>query len=102
MLNLQLNVQPQTARRLKKILELHPDQESFAQDIIAYQIAELSKAILNLQLDLKELERQHQKTSIEFYTEFSQGNLDDREAHILWAGLYEMLIENKRRLESLQ
>lgn len=102
MFDLHLDVRPQTARRLKKVLELHPDQESFAQDIIAYQIAELNKAILNLQLDLKEFEQEYSWDSAEFYTEFSQGRLDDREAYVIWAGLYEMLIENQRRLDSLQ
>ncbi|NBD36640.1 MAG: hypothetical protein GVY30_11665 [Chloroflexi bacterium] len=102
MLDLHLDVQPQTARRLQRILELHPDQETFAQDIIAYQIKEFNKAILNLQLELKAYEQAYQRSSADFYAEFSQGHLDDREAYMLWAGLYEMLKENQRRLESLR
>jgi len=31
MLDLRLNLRPQTAQRLKKVLELHADQEAFAQ-----------------------------------------------------------------------
>jgi hypothetical protein len=102
MADLHLDVKPQTARRLKKILDLHPDQESFAQEIIAYQIAELNKAILNLRLELKALEERYQRSSTEFYAEFSEGALGDREDYVLWAGLYEMLIENERRLNSLR
>jgi hypothetical protein len=102
MFDLRLDVQPKTAQRLKKVLELHPDQESFARDIIAYQVTELNKAILNLKLELKEFEREYAWSSAEFYTEFSHGRLGDCEAYVIWAGLYEMLIENQRRLDSLQ
>ncbi|MBN1878307.1 MAG: hypothetical protein JXA33_29070 [Anaerolineae bacterium] len=102
MSNISLQVQPQTALRLKKILALYLDQEAFAQNIIAYQIHELNKAILNLQLDLKEFELQYRQSSAEFYDEFLRGHLGDQEAYILWAGLYEMLIENQQRLASLR
>ena len=102
MLDLHLEVQPQTAQRLKKVLELHPDQESFAQNVIAYQIAEFKKAILNLRLDLKEFEGKYQRPTEDFYEQFSQGATDDREEYMLWAGLYEMLNENERQLAVLQ
>ncbi len=102
MLDLRLEVKPQTAQRLRKVLELFPDQETFAQNIIAYQIAEIKKAILNLRLDLKEYEAKYHRSSVDFYQAFSRGNADDREDYILWAGLYEMLSENERRLAALQ
>lgn len=40
-------------------------------------------------------------SSADFYHQFSQGELDDREAFITWAGLYEMLLENEARLQEL-
>ncbi len=101
MLDLHLNVQPHTAKRLMKILESYADPESFAQNIIGYQVAELKRGILNLQLDLQEYESQYQMTSAAFYQQFSQGDLDDREAFLTWAGLYEMLRENEARLQEL-
>ena len=42
---LQLQLQPQTEERLRRILAQYSDLELFAQNIIAYQIAELKKAI---------------------------------------------------------
>ncbi len=59
---------------------------------------ELEQGIFKLQLDLQEYESQHQMSSATFYEQFSQGQLDDREAFVIWAGLYEMLLENKVRL----
>ncbi len=102
MLDLHLDVQPKTAQRVKRVLELAPDAETFAQNIIAAQIAELKRGILNLQLDLKELEEKYQRSTADFYREFSQGHLDDREDFIVWAGLYEMLEKNERRLRELE
>ena len=102
MLDLHLELKPQTAIKLKRVLDLHPDQETFARNVIAYQSTELKKAILNLHLDLKALEEKHQRTSADFYAQFARGEMDDCEEYILWAGLYEMLIENQTRLASLQ
>jgi hypothetical protein len=102
MLDLHLDIRPKTAQRLKKILELYPDQEAFAQNIITYQLAELKRGILNLRLDLKEYEAKYQLATEDFYQQFSQGITDDREDYITWAGLYEMLKQNEQRLQGLE
>jgi hypothetical protein len=102
MVDLHLELKPQTALKLKRVLDLHPDQETFARNVITYQIMELNKAILNLHLDLKAFEEKYHRTSADFYTQFTRGEMDDSEDYILWAGLYEMLIENQTRLASLQ
>jgi hypothetical protein len=100
--NLKLEVQPQTAKRLRKVLKLYPDQESFAQSVIAHQINELKQSILNLRLDLQEYEKKYQLSTEDFYQRFTQGNTDDREDYIIWAGVYEMLHANEERLQEMQ
>lgn len=102
MLNLQLHVEPKTEKKLHAILNQTKDEESFARNIIAYQIGELEKGILNLRLDLKELEEKHRMTSAEFFQKFSTGVADDREDFILWSGLEEMLRANELKLRELQ
>ncbi|MCK5720161.1 MAG: hypothetical protein KAH84_09475 [Thiomargarita sp.] len=101
MLNLQLDVQPQTAKRLQKILAYIPNQESFVQDMIAFQISELRKAILAIRLDLQKYESIYQLETTQFYVQFQQGTLDDTKDFILWAGLYEMLQSNTIKLQEL-
>ena len=101
MLDFHLNIKPNTAKRLKKVIESYSDQEAFAQNVIGYQLSELKRGILNLQLDLRKYETQYQMSSADFYQQFSQGDLDDSEAFIIWAGLYEMLLENESRLQDL-
>ena len=101
-MDLHLNIRPQTAQRLQKVLDLHPDQESFAHSIIAYQITELKKAILQLRLDLEDYEHRYKQSSQDFYTQFSQGQTPDSEDEMLWAGLCELLQENEMQLAQLQ
>ena len=100
--NLKLEVQPQTAKRLRKVLKLYPDQESFARSVIAHQINELKQSILNLRLDLQEYEKKYQLSTEDFYQRFTEGNTDDREDYIIWAGAYEMLRDNEERLQEMQ
>ncbi len=102
MLNLQLNIKPQTEQKLKVILTYTQDEEIFAQNIIAYQVAELQKGILNLKLDLKEFEEKYNISSDDFYQNFSQGISGDDEDFIIWSGIYEMLRENETRINDLR
>ena len=102
MLHLDLHIQPQTEQRLKKVLAATSDEEMFAQNIIAYQVAELQKGAINLRLDLKQFEEKYHQTTEEFYQQFEQGHTDDTEDAMLWAGLYEMLQDNERRLQELE
>jgi len=102
MLHLELDIQPQTATRLKKILASAPDEEAFAQNVIAYQVAELHKGLLNIRIDLKQFEERYQQSTADFYQQFEDGQTDDSEDSILWAGLYEMLQDNELQLQDLK
>ncbi|MEW5766251.1 MAG: hypothetical protein AB1797_01320 [bacterium] len=101
MLQLQLDVQPQTEQRLKKLLQVIPDQEQFAQNLLDYQVAEFKKSLLNLRLDLQQFEETYHLSTEEFYQQFQAGIRDDREDYMVWAGLYELLCENEQRLREL-
>jgi len=101
MFNLQLHVHPQTEQRLRAILAQTEDEEAFAQNIIAYQIAELQKGLMNIRLDLKQFEEKYKLSSADFYQQYTQGKTDDSEDAMLWAGLYEMLRDNESRLLEL-
>lgn len=102
MLDFQLSVQPQTERRLKKILSQVQNTEAFALNIIAYQVSELQKGILNLRLELDDFERKYNMTSAEFYKGFSDGILEDEADFMIWSGLYEMLCQNQVQLSELR
>ena len=95
MINLQLDLQPYTEKKLKKVISYHQDQEIFAQSFLNYHIAELKKGIMNLRVDLKQFEDNYQISTEKFYKEFEKGNRSDQEDFIIWAGLYEMYKQYK-------
>ena len=102
MLDLQLNLQEKTANRFLRVLNLYTDQEKFAQNIIDYQVQELKRGIFNLELDIKIFEEEHKMDTEEFYAKFSNGEIGDSEDYLLWAGLHELLQENKKQLRGLE
>jgi len=102
MLSFNLNVRPQTAKRLKKVLEFARDEETFAQNIIAYQVAEIKRALLNLRMDMKAFEEKYQLSNADFYKKFRRGEMEDSEDFILWAGMCELLAKNETRLQGLE
>lgn len=102
MLQINLNVQPKTARRLKKVLEFSNNEEAFAQGIIAYQIAETKRALLNLRVDLQAFEAKYQLSSAAFYRRYERGEMGDDEDFMIWAGVVEMLSSNEKRLQGLE
>lgn len=64
-------------------------------------VEELQESILNIKSDLEKYEEQYQQSSDEFYKRFSAAELDDREDYMIWAGLYEILQDNKKKLRIL-
>jgi len=99
MITLQLDIQPQTEKQLKRIISYHQDQEIFAKNFLNYHINELKKGITNIRIDLKQFEKIYQMSTKNFYDEFENGKRNDHEDYITWAGLYEMYCENKQQLE---
>ncbi len=102
MLNLNLELSPETEKRLKSIFDQYEDQEILAKNIINYQISEIKKAIINIELDLKYFEKRYNFSSETLYRKSKSGELDDREDFMLWLGIYEMLIDNKNKLKILE
>ncbi len=101
MLNLELQLKPDTEERFMRVLDLYKDKEILAQNIIAYQIVELRRAVLNIRLDMKHFEDKYRISTKEFYQKFVSGDTEDTEDMIVWAGIYEMLLENEAQLEKL-
>lgn len=102
MLNLTFDLTKKTEKKFKKILALYTNKEIFAQNIIDYQTSELRNGIINMQIDLKKFEDKYRLSTKKFYGQFESGQLGDNDDYIIWAGVYEMLLDNKKRLEELE
>ncbi len=95
-------LQPKTERKLLNILGHYQTPEKFIEEVISSQIQELKRAIFNLQHELSLFEQKYKLLSIDFYEQYQQGILDDQEDFMLWAGSYELFLENQQRLAELQ
>jgi hypothetical protein len=84
---LNLNRQPATEARLRKIYALYDNDEHFAQHIIDAQTQVLRKALSGLRLDLQAFEQRYQMESSVFYRRFLGGKMGDAEDFIIWAGV---------------
>jgi len=102
MLEFALDLQEETKRKFKKILDQYSDKEIFAKNIIEYETSQLKKGIINIQIDLKNFEKKYEMTSKDFYQKFKSGEFGDDEDFIIWAGIYEMLGQNQKRLAELE
>jgi hypothetical protein len=101
MLKLELDLKPETERRFKHILDGYSDKEIFVSNLVSHQINELQYSIMNIEHNLKELEKKYNITSKAFYSDFNKGKYGDDEDYMLWSGLYETLQYNKKKLKEL-
>ncbi|MGR3178977.1 MAG: hypothetical protein ACUZ8E_13065 [Candidatus Anammoxibacter sp.] len=102
MIDLCLDLKKETERKFNKILGQYSNKEIFAQNVIEYEISELKKGIINMQIDLRQYENKYNLSSEGFSKKFESGELGDDEDYIIWAGIYEMFKNNKKRLLELE
>ncbi len=99
---MKLELSKKTEKRLKKLISLHQNDESFFNRIIDAQIDELKRSVLSIKNDLKEFEKKYNKDSQLFYKEFMEGELGDNNDYMIWSGIYEMYLRDKEKLDKLQ
>ena len=102
MLSINLDLKPKTEKIFRKILQDYKDNHDlFVKNIFEYQIGELQREKFNLELDLKSYEKKHKLSTEDFYKKYSAGELSDDTDYMIWAGIHEMLIRSKKKLEEL-
>ena len=105
MIDLSLDLKKDTENKLLSILKRYKNREIFAKNIIENEILELKRAIINIEIDLKKFEIKSKLSSEKFYDKFSSDDIDniiiDSKSSIIWAGIYEIFLDNKKRLSDL-
>ena len=102
MLTLNLKLQPDIERKLNYLISKQGNIELFFKDFLSYKIAQLEKAIFNIEKDLRKFERKYNISSHVFYQQFEAGKLGDEDDYMVWSGIYEMLQENRTELKKIQ
>lgn len=99
---IKLQLSNKTEQRLKELLLLHGNKESFFKKLINDQIREIKLGIHNIEKDLKQFENKYNMDSKLFYEKFSNGELSDENDFITWSGIYEMYLKDKEKIEKLE
>lgn len=102
MINLQLDLQTGTESKLMYLLSLYSDKDIFFRNVINYQINQLKSESINFKVDLVTFEKKYNMSSASFYQLYQSGKTDDSEDSLLWSGVYEMFLENQKKIEELQ
>lgn len=98
--NLQLS--SSLRNKLNFLLRQYSSNDEFAKQVIDSEILQIKRAISNIESDLAEFEKKYRLTSKIFYTRFSNGKLPDNEDFIIWAGIYELMLNNYEKLKKLK
>ena len=81
---------------------MYSDKDAFFRDVINYQIKRLQAEQINIQADLYDFEKKYGILSKNFYIQYKSGKKSDDEDTLIWAGIYEMFMENKQKLSEIQ
>ena len=101
MQNFNFKLKPKTEKKLLSILKRYSNKEKFFDDVIKYEISELKKGIMNIEIEIKKYEKKYALSSNDFYQKFEKGKLGDKNDFMIWSGIYEMQLRNKSKLEEL-
>ena len=95
----------QTLRNLQKLYK-HGFRDSVTDAalarIVASQAARDESVLLDLERDLRELEKNYRMTSEEFIQDWQAGRLEDTADYMDWNALYQMSQEIRQRLKLLR
>jgi len=94
-------LQPNIAARLDKYLKLFGSKEIMFNKFIDFHINRIKREIAQMQNELSAFEQKYNMPSEEFYRKFSAGQTDDSTDYLLWAGIYEMQMSCKQKLQEL-
>ncbi len=101
-MDIQLNLHADTHKKIMYILSQYSNTDDFFKNIINYQISLLQKEIINVKIDLDDFEKNSGMSSEKFYSNYKNSKVDDSEDTLLWVGLYELLLENEKKIAKLQ
>jgi hypothetical protein len=102
MLKLEIDLKPETERRVRNLMDSYNNKELFFEYMINYQIEELRKGIVGTEIDLREYEEKYKIKSAEFYYRFLKREFEVSDDFIIWSGIYETQQDIRKQLKELE
>jgi hypothetical protein len=86
------------AKKLDNLIRYFGSKDLLFNNFIEYHKRNIQREISQMQVDLNVYEDKYQLSSDSFYDKFERGEVEDSKDFILWAGLYEMQLDSKKKL----
>ncbi len=102
MLTLKIKLSSDIEEKINYLIAKQGNIENFLKDFLIYKTLQLEKAIFEMEKDLHKYERKYKISSSDFYKKYESGEFEDKNNYMIWAGIYEMIQENKDELKKLK
>jgi type VI protein secretion system component Hcp len=99
---LSLDLSSETEKGIRSVLSHYANIDEFFRSVLQYQRLQLSNEIIQFQSEMIDFEKKYNLSTPEFYQKYKKGEMGDSEDTLLWAGVYEMYLENKNKLSELK
>lgn len=94
-----VELQQSTAQKFNKYVKLFGNKNIMFNKFVDFQINNLKREIVRMQLVLEKYEKKHKIKSNEFYKQFEDGKFDDEKDYMIWSGIYELQLDSKNKLK---
>jgi len=98
---LSLDLRPETEKSMRSVLSHYADIDEFFRSVLQYQRIQLSNEIIQFQSEMTDFEKKYDISTSDFYQKYKKGEMGDSKDTLLWAGVYEMYLENRNKLSEL-
>ncbi len=96
-----LTLQKPSAIKMNSFLKVMGSNDLFVDNFIDFHINRLKREINRMEIAVSKYEAKYQMNSIFFYQHIQNGDLGDDKDFVMWAGIYEMLLDSKKQLAEL-
>jgi len=96
-----VELQPKLANRFNTYVQLFGSKELLFDKFFDYHINRIKREISRMQIELDKYEKKHNLKTNDFYKKFETGEFGDESDYMIWAGIYELQLDSKNKLNKL-
>ena len=101
MTRLTIELKTELAKKVERLVNSYTDKNILFEHFIESQKDKIRQEITEIGKDLKKYEEKYNMSSKAFHDKFKKGEVDDSTDFMIWAGIYEMQLDSKIKLEQI-
>jgi len=98
---LTIELEANLANKVKKYFNHYENKDIIFDNFVEFEIKKIKRGITRIQIELDKYEKIYGLKTEEFYQKFENGAFGDETDFMLWAGIYEILLDSKNDLSQL-